>query len=387
MKALLLPADLSGCGFYRMLFPAMALRERGHDLRMLPYRTEEREDGSTLLRYDPRVAEIALENEVDFVWCQLVNDEVRLRQILALKRLGVPVVMDVDDWYGLVKVQTGKTLVRERHGRQQLKTRTYTYQLLWRALREVDLVTVPTEALAREYRSANPNLRVVPNLLGWQKMWADVIPRYELERPNGEVRVGWLGKVEHGRVDDALVLAGVVEQLLERYPNVRFVAAPSEQAHRVILGEEAFRRRAAEGRILTTGSVEFQKFALSRMLDFDIGVAPLRPSRFNECKSRLKLLEYGAMGIPWVCSSTDEYRRETAASGGGFLAERPRDWLRHLGALIEDRELRERMGRAARERSAQETIERQVRRWEEVLETLPPARRSSRRLLDAATAA
>jgi hypothetical protein len=43
-------------------------------------------------------------------------------------------------------------------------------------------------------------------------------------------------------------------------------------------------------------------------LNLDLAVAPLAHNRFNQCKSDLKLLEYGALGIPVVCTDIDPYR-------------------------------------------------------------------------------
>jgi len=43
-------------------------------------------------------------------------------------------------------------------------------------------------------------------------------------------------------------------------------------------------------------------------LDLDLAIAPLEINAFNECKSNLRLLEYGACGWPVVCSDILPYR-------------------------------------------------------------------------------
>jgi glycosyltransferase involved in cell wall biosynthesis len=45
-------------------------------------------------------------------------------------------------------------------------------------------------------------------------------------------------------------------------------------------------------------------------LDLDIAIAPLVDNLFNRCKSNLRLLEYGAMGWPVVCSDVYPYRTD-----------------------------------------------------------------------------
>lgn len=47
--------------------------------------------------------------------------------------------------------------------------------------------------------------------------------------------------------------------------------------------------------------------ALAR-LDLDLAVAPVEQNLFNECKSNLRLLEYGACGFPVVCSDLECYK-------------------------------------------------------------------------------
>jgi glycosyltransferase involved in cell wall biosynthesis len=45
-------------------------------------------------------------------------------------------------------------------------------------------------------------------------------------------------------------------------------------------------------------------------LDLDIAIAPIEDNFFNQCKSNLRLLEYGAMGWPVVCSDVYPYRTD-----------------------------------------------------------------------------
>jgi glycosyltransferase involved in cell wall biosynthesis len=77
-------------------------------------------------------------------------------------------------------------------------------------------------------------------------------------------------------------------------------------------------------------------------LDLDIAIAPLEQNIFNECKSNLRLLEYGAMGWPVVCSDVYPYRSQNppVLRCGDDVAE----WLGALRRLIQDEGLRHRMG-------------------------------------------
>jgi hypothetical protein len=74
-------------------------------------------------------------------------------------------------------------------------------------------------------------------------------------------------------------------------------------------------------------------------MPIDIGIVPLHTSPFNEAKSNLKGLEYALSGIPFIASSTQEYR-DLAESGAGRIAKNNKEWLKHLKQLM-DPEVRE----------------------------------------------
>jgi glycosyltransferase involved in cell wall biosynthesis len=103
-----------------------------------------------------------------------------------------------------------------------------------------------------------------------------------------------------------------------------------------------------------------------RVIDFDIGVVPLRPSRFNDAKSDLALVELAALGIPAIVSNTGPYGRAAADGAPCRLSTMSHgDWTLHLRDLVEDEEARVQLGKQAREWAAGRTIEGNAHRWEE----------------------
>ena len=83
--------------------------------------------------------------------------------------------------------------------------------------------------------------------------------------------------------------------------------------------------------------------------DFDIEVAPLKKSLWNEGKSALRVGIGMAMGIPVVASPVGEQKYVIKHGDNGFLAKNDDDWYRYLKLLIEDDELRKLMGKKGRE--------------------------------------
>jgi hypothetical protein len=62
--------------------------------------------------------------------------------------------------------------------------------------------------------------------------------------------------------------------------------------------------------------------ALAR-LDLDLAIAPLEIHAFNECKSNLRLLEYGAMGWPVICTDIYPYQNAPVTR----LPNDPQKWI------------------------------------------------------------
>jgi glycosyltransferase involved in cell wall biosynthesis len=91
-----------------------------------------------------------------------------------------------------------------------------------------------------------------------------------------------------------------------------------------------------------------------QMFDFDILVAPLLNSDWNQGKSALRVSAGMAMGIPVVASPFGEQKQIIHHGVNGFLATNEQDWYRYLKSLIENEDLRQEIGKRARETSEKE---------------------------------
>jgi len=93
---------------------------------------------------------------------------------------------------------------------------------------------------------------------------------------------------------------------------------------------------------------------VAHLRQFDIGLMPLPDDDFTRGKGGYKLLQYMAMGLPVVASPV-EINREIVDDGeNGFCADSLEDWVQNLSLLIEDAELRKRLGRAGRKKMERE---------------------------------
>jgi glycosyltransferase involved in cell wall biosynthesis len=81
---------------------------------------------------------------------------------------------------------------------------------------------------------------------------------------------------------------------------------------------------------------------------FDIGIYPLVDDPFVYGKSGLKAIVYMAMGLPVVASAIGTTPLVVRDGENGFLVKSEDEWLKALRRLIDDPELRSRLGEQAR---------------------------------------
>jgi len=298
---------------------------------------------------------------------QLVKQADGLEALRGLQAEGRVVVSEVDDWYagtpaynpGFEGLRPWRVdyEVRGDEVRVHRSRNPVNRDWLHRVFSESDALTCATPVLAEGYGRLNRNVVVLRNYLDWE-MWEDVELQCEVERPR--VRVGWMGRALY-RMGDLQVLRGLIGPWLERNKNVDFVAAGDESVHD-ILGVPKDQRVSYPG-------VKFHEMTLPSITAvMDVGLVPLEMNRFNEAKSHLKGMEYAACGVPCVASPTDSYANYWLAGSDcgrvGLLARRPRDWVRALDSLVNDHDLRREMGRAARLKASEHTIQKNAWRWD-----------------------
>ena len=82
-------------------------------------------------------------------------------------------------------------------------------------------------------------------------------------------------------------------------------------------------------------------------LRWDVAIAPLEDDAFTSCKSDLKYLDYGALGIPGVFSDVRPYRDTVRHGETGLLAANDeKAWADALEEIVGDAALRARLAGA-----------------------------------------
>ncbi|MGR3294291.1 MAG: glycosyltransferase family 4 protein [Candidatus Scalindua sp.] len=93
-----------------------------------------------------------------------------------------------------------------------------------------------------------------------------------------------------------------------------------------------------------------EKDEVADIQSFDIGLMPLMDDPWSHGKCGLKILQCLATGVPVICSPAGINREIVEDGVHGFWANTDEEWIEKLEILINDHELRKKMGIAGRER-------------------------------------
>ena len=296
----------NGSGLYRISQPLRAARQAGLAQECEALQNKE--------RYHP--AELA-RCGADVVLVNLFVHDSRLKELHALRRL-LPKAFFVYACDDLITDMPPKSVFRK--GIPADSRRRYQA-----ALRDCDRLVVTTPYLAEASRGFIDDIRIVPNRLS-RDPWLKLTPR---KRAGQRPRIGWAGS--HGHEGDLPLLKSIIEATRHEANWIFFGMCPRE-----------IRPLLAEYHEPVPFDAYPQKLAA---LDLDIAVAPLEDIPFNHAKSNLRLLDYGVLGLPVVCTDVPPYRDSPAKR----VANTPKDWIAALRERIHDPDAAEREGAAMKD--------------------------------------
>jgi hypothetical protein len=264
------PADVFGCGFYRMMAPARALKDQGYDVRLVIPNAREGIGGDidtrtgrlTKVRLaqpaDPFGAGRTLPTDADVIVMQRVSMLHLADAIPMMRAQGVAVVVDMDD--DLTRIDPGNPAFRAMHPKYGHPR--HNWGNAHRACMDATLVTVSTPALLKVYAPHGRGV-VIENR----------IPAAYLEVPKQDSAViGWPGST-HSHPTDLQQLGPSIARLIRE--GVAYRGVGPVDGLRGALGLETDPD--------VTGTVDMADWpgALAKL---GIGLAPLADTEFNRSK-------------------------------------------------------------------------------------------------------
>jgi len=344
LKIAFFPSDPYGCGYYRMMLPASKLKSMGHEVKIcmndynkvVPYEKSKNKDKFPVY---------------DVYHFQRVTTPSGFEAIREASKLGV-VLMDMDDdlfnlypghpssWY----FRKGKECLmchNTRIGVTETKcancgSTLLEYQDRLKCCRDsfeyLDCLTVSTRSLYDKYSHTVKRCEIVPNYINFE-----VYDNLNKKNDENYLAVGWAGSNTHV-ADLDLLNIGVGLSVIKEFEKVYFVSCGESK-----LGEK-FGKKLTD-RLVLLNPVHIMQYP-SLVKNFDIGLAPIIENSFNDSKSALKAIEYGACGIPVIASKSGPYKDYVRDGETGFLIKPGKDWAPTIRKLLKDRDLRVRMGEA-----------------------------------------
>lgn len=292
--ALVHPADLAGCGHYRVMQPFLAMKGEGLVDGAISTGLMHVTD---LERYNP-----------DCIVLQRQIGDARLEAMQRMQKFSRAFkVYELDDYLPNLPL---KSVHRKDMPKDILRS-------LRRGLGFVDRFVVSTPALAEAFAGLHGEIVVRENRLPLS--WWDGL---QTQRRQGKKpRVGWAGGSSH--TGDLELIADVVRDLADEVEWVFFGMCP-----------EALKPYVHEFH----GGVAIEEYpAKLASLNLDLGLAPLEHNLFNECKSNLRQLEYGACGIPIICTDIRPYQDgQQAGLPVTLVKNRYKDWVDAIRMHIND---------------------------------------------------
>lgn len=319
---------------------ARVLQAQGHDIVVkLP---SEREGlGGIIDAATGRLVGVTVPEDADVIVLQRLTLNVMAQAVPMIRRKGVAVVVDMDD--DLSSIHPKHAAYEKYQPRPGSK---HNWRNAEAACHAATMVTTSTPALQKVY---------APH--GRGAVLRNCVPAAYLDIPRQDSDViGWAGSV-HSHPDDLKEVGTAVRRLVSQGHRFRIVGPPYGVTKELDL----------DAMPEATGNVAFEDWPAA-VAGLGIGIAPLADSIFNRAKSELKILEYSAVGVPWVASPRAEYAAFHERTGVGMLAAKPQHWFSRLRELVANPSLRAEMSEAGRAAAAMQTVEANAWRWMEVWE-------------------
>ena len=203
-----------------------------------------------------------------------------------------------------------------------------------------DHVIAGSHILAEHLERYARAITVVPSLVD-----AAAIPVRE-HADSGRMVLGWIGSRSTARFVDGAGPA--LERVAAACPDLDLTLLTVGGDTRPVPGIEHHARPWSEAA---------QRDALARI---DVGLMPLPDTPWNRGKCAYKAIQYMAAGIPVVADDVGIAREVVGDGEAGYAVRGDDAWVEAVVALLRDRALRERLGRAGRERAERHYS---VERW------------------------
>lgn len=254
-------------------------------------------------------------------------------------QLGKKVIYDIDDLIFDPDKLDNIAFLKEKnnHFRQFFKENTLRHLKI---MKMVDLVTTPTDFLT-EYviNKFHINSSVLRNHLDQNSLQKgkNIFDEKDKKFPD-QITIGYFPGTKTHQSDFGTI-EKILAELLAKYPNLRLKIVGELSLNKLF---EKYKKQ-----IIKQNKVPYSKM-MSIYNNVDINLAPLEMNNdFCEGKSELKYFFAGACGIPTIASATDAFKHAINHHKNGYLCYEAKDWRKYITLLIQNKQKRLELGKAA----------------------------------------
>ncbi len=266
----------------------------------------------------------------DVVVCQRPSDLALLEHLKLCQSRGSLIVVDLDD--DLFRLDPSAKDAYDFYSDPNRR------QALRNGMEMADVVTVSTPYLASRVREECPNVENVVVIRNCVDAGHARIARqsFDPSQKKDEIVIMW--HASHTHIIDCPIIEKALIQVLDANPKVRVQMYGNLTAESFVYG-------------LGERNVSFEGWVTPLRLYFalaqaDIGICPLANKPFNQSKSEIKWLEYGAVGVPCVVSPEEPYK--VCRDGEDVVfATNETEWENSLNTLIDNPDYRKKIGATA----------------------------------------
>jgi len=327
MNLFIVPTMSHGSAWYRLFSYGVKMKQLG--LIQDVYNTEitfdqQKLKGSFDALMSDKEFRMELQSQLQFLFkergtkpviMQMTYTEWGLAFVKFCHHFGVPVITEIDDdIYHIPGTNAAyKTYI------ENPKIRAIVEEQLYLS----DAVFVSTQTLKTVYEKFNRRIYVVPNGIDFDK-WI-----HETDHSKKEtITIGFSGA--HGHKEDLELVKPALLEILAKYPNVQLK----------FIGDSFLDELKGDRVEFINKFVPIEEYPKYRAgYNFDIEIAPLTDSYFSRGKSNLRYLEASATKTPLVASNVEPYKNTKA-----LLCSSTEEWVKNLSLLIEDYDLRRKIG-------------------------------------------
>ena len=307
------------------------------------YRVDQKVEMFTLLGYSAKVVSwteyqearnlLQLSSLVFFY--RVPAEESVLNLVQEAERLGLTTLFDVDDL--IFDEALLKTNINIQNLPQKIQAQVFagakTYK---KAMSVMDYCSASTSVLAEYmHKHTDHETFVIPNALDEELLQASKLQK--VEKYTSTIKIVYGSGTSTHDVDFQEVSEALLD-ILTKYPHVHLII------HGTLTLPESF--KGFKNQIHTIPFMKASEY-YAALNSYDINIAPLEPSIFNDAKSNIKYLEASVVRMPTIASGVVEYKAIIEEGVNGFIATNKAEWIAAFETLIQDESLRKNMGEAA----------------------------------------